>query len=91
MQAVGPKTPVLVTLKVKPGKKQAVIDLVNALMDYRPQESMMEIFHWKLFITIQRIPIMFMEIGLLMITIKNILIGDLTMMKVKWHNKLHRF
>ena len=29
MQAVGPKTPVLVTLKVKPGKKQAMIDLLN--------------------------------------------------------------
>jgi quinol monooxygenase YgiN len=29
MQAVGPKTPVLVQLKVKPGKKQAMIDLLN--------------------------------------------------------------
>ena len=29
MQEVGPKTPVLVTLKVKPGKKQAMIDLLN--------------------------------------------------------------
>jgi len=29
MQAVGPKNPVLVTLKVKPGKKQAMIDLLN--------------------------------------------------------------
>ncbi len=30
MQAVGPKNPVLVTLKVLPGKKQAMIDLLNA-------------------------------------------------------------
>ena len=29
MQAVGPKNPVLVTLKVLPGKKQAMIDLLN--------------------------------------------------------------
>jgi len=29
MQAVGPKNPVLVTLKVVPGKKQAMIDLLN--------------------------------------------------------------
>jgi quinol monooxygenase YgiN len=29
MQAVGTKTPVLVKLKVKPGKKQAMIDLLN--------------------------------------------------------------
>jgi len=29
MQAVGPKNPVLVTLKVKPGKKQEIIDLLN--------------------------------------------------------------
>ena len=29
MQAVAPKNPVLVTLKVKPGKKQAMIDLLN--------------------------------------------------------------
>ena len=30
MQAVGPKTPVLVQLKVKNGKKQAMIDLLNS-------------------------------------------------------------
>jgi len=29
MQSVGPKNPVLVTLKVKPGEKQAMIDLLN--------------------------------------------------------------
>ena len=29
MQAVGPKNPVLVTLKVLPGKKQTMIDLLN--------------------------------------------------------------
>ena len=30
MQAVGPKTPVMVTLKVIPGKKQEMIDLLNS-------------------------------------------------------------
>lgn len=30
MQAVGPKNPVLVTLKVLPGKKQSMIDLLNS-------------------------------------------------------------
>ena len=29
MQAIAPKNPVLVTLKVLPGKKQALIDLLN--------------------------------------------------------------
>ena len=72
MQAVGPKNPVLVTLKVKPGKKQAIIDLLNTPDGLQATETLMVVYLLKHFLMTILIHITFMVIGLRMNIIKHI-------------------